>query len=134
VDNLSSAHVYLRLPRGAVLDDIPPQTLEDCCQLVKANSIQGCKESTVDVVYTFWGNLRKTHSMEVGQVGFRDPKAVRKHRVAKKDGDVLRRVNRTLQELFPDLEAERARYDCERAADKKQSLQVLRGWGWRVGR
>lgn len=41
VDNLSSAHVYLRLPRGKTMDDIEPDTLEDCAQLVKANSIQG---------------------------------------------------------------------------------------------
>lgn len=41
VDDLSSAHVYLRLPEGASIDDIPPETLEDCCQLVKTNSIQG---------------------------------------------------------------------------------------------
>ena len=41
VDDLSSAHVYLRLPEGAGLDDIPKDTLEDCCQLVKHNSIQG---------------------------------------------------------------------------------------------
>ncbi len=41
VDNLSSAHVYLRLPEGAAVDDIPADTLEDCAQLVKQNSIQG---------------------------------------------------------------------------------------------
>lgn len=41
MDDLSSAHVYLRLPEGASLDNIPAETLEDCCQLVKANSIQG---------------------------------------------------------------------------------------------
>lgn len=41
VDDLSSAHVYLRLPEGTTLDDIPEYTLEDCCQLVKQNSIQG---------------------------------------------------------------------------------------------
>jgi hypothetical protein len=38
---MSSAHVYLRLPVGADLDDIPTDTLEDCGQLVKQNSIQG---------------------------------------------------------------------------------------------
>lgn len=43
VDDLSSAHVYLRLPEGATLDDIPEDTLEDCCQLVKHNSIQGAR-------------------------------------------------------------------------------------------
>ncbi len=36
------------------------QELEDCCQLVKANSIQGNKESSVHIVYTPWANLRKT--------------------------------------------------------------------------
>jgi hypothetical protein len=41
VDNLSSAHVYLRLPEGMVIDDIPPDTLEDAAQITKANSIMG---------------------------------------------------------------------------------------------
>lgn len=36
------------------------QELEDCCQLVKANSIQGNKESSAVIVYTPWANLRKT--------------------------------------------------------------------------
>ena len=67
VDDLSSAHVYLRLPVGRSIDDIPADTLEDCAQLVKANSIQGSKAASVDVVYTHWANLRKTASMEVGQ-------------------------------------------------------------------
>ena len=39
-----------------------------CLQLVKANSIQGCKENNVDIVWTPWSNLKKTASMEVGQV------------------------------------------------------------------
>ena len=65
VDNLSSAHVYLRLPDGGTLDDIPTNVLEECCQIVKHNSIQGCKSSAVDIVYTLWGNLKKTASMEV---------------------------------------------------------------------
>lgn len=41
VDDLSSAHVYLRLPPGVTMDKIPAAVLEDCSQLVKANSIQG---------------------------------------------------------------------------------------------
>lgn len=41
VDKMSSAHVYLRLPKGQTMDDIPEGVLEDCVQLVKANSIQG---------------------------------------------------------------------------------------------
>ncbi|KAK6129699.1 hypothetical protein DH2020_036565 [Rehmannia glutinosa] len=41
VDKMSSAHVYLRLHKGQSIDDISEGVLEDCVQLVKANSIQG---------------------------------------------------------------------------------------------
>ena len=68
VSDLSSAHVYLRMPAGQSMADIPKDTLEDCIQLVKANSITGNKMNNIDVVYTPWSNLKKTASMEVGQV------------------------------------------------------------------
>ena len=130
---MSSAHVYLRLHKGQGFDDISEGVLEDCAQLVKANSIQGtkylkpfstCREldiyitisrgvsvccshfssfrrraligyilfsyplvcvwdyvsgnkvNNVDVVYTPWSNLKKTASMDVGQVGFHNSKMV----------------------------------------------------------
>lgn len=41
VDKMSSAHVYVRLHKGQTIDDISEGLLEDCAQLVKANSIQG---------------------------------------------------------------------------------------------
>jgi hypothetical protein len=41
VDNLSSAHVYLRMPEGDSWDNIPQDLLVDCSQLTKANSIEG---------------------------------------------------------------------------------------------
>ena len=41
MDKMSSAHVYLRLRKGQTIDDISEGVLEDCVQLVKANSIQG---------------------------------------------------------------------------------------------
>ena len=41
VDKMSSAHVYVRLQKGQTIDDISEGLLEDCAQLVKANSIQG---------------------------------------------------------------------------------------------
>lgn len=41
VDDLSSAHVYLRMPPGKTINDIPEGVLEDCLQLVKQNSIEG---------------------------------------------------------------------------------------------
>lgn len=70
VDNLSSAHVYVRLPQGSipklsaaqsgigtaltpaelleignsVMDSLPEDVIRDCSQLVKENSIEGCKK------------------------------------------------------------------------------------------
>jgi NFACT protein RNA binding domain len=41
VDNLSSAHVYLRLKSGDDWTSITQALLEDCAQLTKANSIDG---------------------------------------------------------------------------------------------
>ena len=64
VDGLSSAHVYLRLPEGGSIEEIHLDTLEECAQLVKQNSIEGCKKNNVDVVYTIWANLKKTASMD----------------------------------------------------------------------
>lgn len=42
----SSAHVYLRMEEGMTIKQIPPLVLEDCAQLVKANSIEGNKKTT----------------------------------------------------------------------------------------
>jgi len=41
VDKMSSAHVYVRLHKGQTIDGMSEGLLEDCAQLVKANSIQG---------------------------------------------------------------------------------------------
>jgi len=98
VDNLSSAHVYLRLQDGTDWEAIPEETLKECAQLVKANSIQGCKMNDVPIVYTPWSNLKKTARMLVGQVGFHDDKLIRKCVVDKKDNDVIRRLNKTKRE------------------------------------
>lgn len=89
VDDLSSAHVYLRLRAGMTLDDISDDLLLDCASLVKANSIQGCKKSSVYVVYTRWKNLKKTGDMVDGQVGFHRPNNVRRIEV-EKNGPIVR--------------------------------------------
>ncbi len=65
VDDMSSAHVYLRLRTDQKLEDVSSETIEECGQLVKANSIEGCKLREVTVIYTRWRNLQKTASMEV---------------------------------------------------------------------
>lgn len=41
VDNLSSAHIYVRLPEGEDWEKMTQELLVDCAQLTKANSIEG---------------------------------------------------------------------------------------------
>ena len=102
VDDLSSAHVYLRLKPGMNLDDITEELLTDCASLVKANSIQGCKLSKVYVVYTRWKNLKKTNEMVDGQVGFCRPENVRRFSV-EKNNSIVRQIEKSKEEKFPDL-------------------------------
>ncbi|CAN8236694.1 unnamed protein product [Cochlearia groenlandica] len=118
VDKMSSAHVYLRLHKGQSFGDINEGVLEDCVQLVKANSIQGNKVNCIDVVYTPWSNLKKTSSMDVGQVGFHNPKIVRTIRVEKRVNEIINRLNKTKVERTPDLRA-----DATERADRKQNLR-----------
>jgi hypothetical protein len=123
VDKMSSAHVYLRLQKGQTIDDISEGVLEDCAQLVKANSIQGNKVNNVDVVYTPWSNLKKTPSMDVGQVGFHNSRMVRTVRVEKRINEVINRLNKTKVERKPDLKAEREAVTAAEKAERKHQMR-----------
>lgn len=46
VDDLSSAHVYVRMTPGMTLAELPESIIQECSSLVKANSIAGCKVRT----------------------------------------------------------------------------------------
>ncbi|XP_055706148.1 coiled-coil domain-containing protein 25 [Phlebotomus papatasi] len=124
VDKISSAHVYIRLQKGQTIDDIPTAVLDDACQLVKANSIQGNKMNNLDIVYTMWENLKKTPGMDVGHVAFHRDKDVRKIRVEKRINDIVNRLNKTKTEAHPDFRAEREQRDAEEREDKKRQLQL----------
>jgi hypothetical protein len=126
VDNLSSAHVYLRLPDGVKMEEIPAETLEDCAQLVKQNSIQGCKLNNVDIVYTPWDNLKKTNGMEIGQVGFHDAKRVLKYKVDRKVNEIINRLEKTRQELTLDFQAEQEAYMSHVRAAKREEEKIKR--------
>lgn len=123
VDKMSSAHVYLRLNKGQTIDDISEGLLEDCVQLVKANSIQGNKMNNIDVVYTPWYNLKKTPSMEVGQVGFHNSKMVRTVKMEKRVNEIVNRLNKTKVERKPDLKAEREAINSAERAERKVQLR-----------
>ena len=120
VDNLSSAHIYLRMNTAPEANDavpdwrnIPTALLTDCAQLTKANSIEGNKKDNITVIYTPWSNLKKTGDMATGQVGFKDAKLVRRVYVEKRENAIVNRLNKTKEEKHPDLRAEREGRDRE---------------------
>ncbi|KFD54187.1 hypothetical protein M514_04964 [Trichuris suis] len=122
LDDVSSAHVYLRLPEGLHFEEIPEALLKDCAQLVKANSIKGNKMNNVQVIYTPWSNLKKTGDMDVGQVGFKDKNLVRYVTVEKRDNAIVNRLNKTkIVKSDVDLRHEREERDRkERIKDKQR--------------
>ena len=124
VSKLSSAHVYIRLKKGQTIDDIPPAVLEDCAQLVKANSIEGNKINNVDIVYTPTTNLKKTADMDVGQVGFHKEKLVKNMKVDKRSNDIVNRLNKTkVQKTAAEFRADREERDKQEREDKKKALR-----------
>jgi len=109
VDDMSSAHVYLRLKDGETIETVSRAAIHECSVLVKANSIEGCKKNEVTVIYTPWSNLHKTHDMDVGAIGFHDRKlVVRTH--ANKEGPLVNKLNKTKVEEFPDLHGAQQAY------------------------
>ncbi|KAF1955985.1 DUF814-domain-containing protein [Byssothecium circinans] len=107
VDNLSSAHVYVRLPEGQDWESMDKDLMIDCAQLTKANSIEGNKKDNVTIVYTPWSNLKKDGSMAVGQVGFKDQRKVKRIHVEQRENPIVNRLNKTKVERFPDLRQEK---------------------------
>lgn len=79
--------------------------------------------NNVDVVYTMWDNLKKTASMDVGQVSFHRDKDVKKIRVEKRLNDTVNRLNKTKIEMHPDFQTEREKRDAKEREDKKKILR-----------
>lgn len=99
--------------QGKTVDDIPATALAECCQLVKANSIEGCKRTRVRIVYTPWTNLKKVERHDAGTVTFHKPSACKYVANVGKDREVLRRIQRTKTEPSLDLAKARAERDLE---------------------
>ncbi len=138
VDGLSSAHVYLRLPDdGCTWEDIPPVVMRYCCQLVKNNSIEGCKKKECWVVITPFPNLHKdTNTMQTGAVSFHDEKQRRRVRV-EKDRELVKKIEKTKSaDTSVDFAGEKAKHDTlvlrrlkkqrKEAAQKAKQLQKER--------
>eukprot|EP00796_Vickermania_ingenoplastis_P005953 gene5953-4262_t len=135
VDKHSSAHVYVRMPPGKGMDDLTPAMIEECSQLTKQNSIEGCKLNDIRVVYTPWSNLHKTGDMDVGQIGFHKENLRRYHTVQKKDREMIKRLEKTRVEKndvdFRKLREERDAQErraqraenAEKAKQEKEELE-----------
>ena len=126
MDGFSSAHIYVRLPTGMTIDTIPAQLIQQCSQLTKANSIKGCKEKEVKIVYTMASNLKKTNSMEVGQVGFHEEKQRRYVQCGKKDAAILRELNKSQvqKETSVFIEMKQKRDRDARTAERKAKREA----------
>lgn len=77
----------------------------------------------IDVVYTMWSNLKKTQGMDVGQVGFKKEKEVRKIHVAKRLNVNVNRLNKTKRSEQVSFRAEKEERDRKEREDKKKILR-----------
>jgi hypothetical protein len=127
VDRHSSAHVYIRLLEGQTsLDDIPEEVIEDCAQLTKLNSIEGCKLNDVQIVYTMWSNLKKTGDMATGQVSFHDRRACRYTVVKRRKNEICNLLNKSKREENPNFAELRDARDRAEIQQKKKHAQKQR--------
>ncbi|WFD23440.1 hypothetical protein MEQU1_002130 [Malassezia equina] len=120
---LSSAHVYLRMPEGMAWTAIPDALLEDCSQLVKANSIEGNKKNNITIIYTPHSNVKKTGDMAVGAVSFYNDRLVKRFYVKERKNEIVNRLNKTKEERVVDYEAERQ--ERERMEGRKKKEHAL---------
>merc|ERR1712086_645348 len=133
VDAYSSAHIYLRLPKGPLrkefretgrLDHLPEGILHDLLTLTKNNSIDGSKQNEVDIVYTPWENLDKRQDMDVGTIGFHDQSRVIKVKKVKKSKDDAKRLEKTkTEDVAVDFAADKESRDRSEISDRKNKAR-----------
>jgi hypothetical protein len=125
VEGISSAHVYLRLAEGVEWDQIPPVVMKYCCQLVKNNSIEGCKKKEVWIIYTPFPNLHKDeNTMQTGAVSFHKEN-LRKRVLVEKDKELVRKIERTREERSVDFAEEKRMHEWEVLQKLKKERKKL---------
>lgn len=100
-----------------------PEAIAEMCQLVKHNSIEGCKASKVDVIYTEFSNLKKTEMMEVGAVTFFEESKVFKVKHVERERDIVKRIEKTRRESYPDLGKMKEDRDLEEKNRRKKEAK-----------
>lgn len=104
-------------------ETLPAEVIEEACQLTKHNSIEGSKQTEVSIVYTPASNLKKTASMDTGQVGFKQQTKVKYVANVKKDKNIIKKLEKTKAEPNINLEEKKAERDRREKNEKKQQLQ-----------
>lgn len=84
------------------IDNLPEESIEDMCQIVKHNSIKGSKLASCKIIYTPHSNLKKTFEMEAGAVTNHDNTLQRsrrcdKNRLRIKELEKTKRVRNNVQ-------------------------------------
>mmetsp|Transcript_20658 Transcript_20658/g.45927 ORF Transcript_20658/g.45927 Transcript_20658/m.45927 type:complete len:188 (-) Transcript_20658:81-644(-) len=103
---------------------IPQQVFDEMAQLVKGNSIEGCKVQ-VDVCWTPFANLRKGPDMPTGTIGFHREQQVWHLKHVDRDREALKKLEKTRCERDVDLVKERAqREEEERARIRKHNQEL----------
>merc|ERR1712232_138012 len=92
---------------------VPEKVIEEMCQLVKDNSIEGCKAAQVDIVYTPYLNLKKEERMDTGQVGFKEETFRKIIKNVAKDREIIKRIEKTRQDKKIDFSKEKEQRDAE---------------------
>lgn len=67
--------------------------------MTKANSIEGNKRDNVTIIYTPWGNLKKTKGMADGEVSFKNHKKVKKIHIQFRENSIINRLKKTREEI-----------------------------------
>jgi hypothetical protein len=107
-------------------DSIPKALLDDCSQLVKANSIEGNKKNNQTIIYTPWRNIKKTGDMAIGTVTFHNERVVKRHHVIARDNAIVNRLNKTKREENVDHESVRLERERERNKAKREIANKIR--------
>jgi hypothetical protein len=126
VEGYSSAHVYLRLPDGITINNIPSNILEECCQIVRDGSKEGRKQESVKICYTKWENLRKGKNMEIGEIGFKNDKEIHYINNVKKNKELLNKLKKTWIEKQIDYEKEKEMYLLEEKNKRKKEEEIAK--------
>jgi hypothetical protein len=122
-EDLSSAHVYLRLPDDKIIDDVPENVLNEVFQLVKEGSKDGRKKEFINICMTPWSNLKKTGEMETGAIGYKDDKNVKIYKKIYKDKDVLKSLQKSMEDIKVDFETVKNEYYREQT-NKNRKLYL----------